>query len=82
LSLWLNRLNKLAAVFGCCAPLHAGESKTVLFNMCGHGHFDMAAWEKFSAGEIEDFEFPQEAVDEALKSVPGMNGVDFPMPAA
>ena len=54
----------------------------MLFNMCGHGHFDMAAWEKFSAGEIEDFEFPQEAVDEALKSVPGMNGVDFPMPAA
>lgn len=40
----------------------------------------MAAWEKYSKGEIEDFEFSQEAVDEALKSVPGMNGVDFPMP--
>jgi pyridoxal-phosphate dependent TrpB-like enzyme len=57
-----------------------GESRTILFNMCGHGHFDMAAWEKYTAGEIEDFEFPQEAVDEALKKVPGMNGVDFPMP--
>ena len=28
--------------------------------MCGHGHFDMAAWEKYSKGEIDDFEFSQE----------------------
>lgn len=57
-----------------------GEAKTILFNMCGHGHFDMMAWEKYSAGELEDFDYPDELVQEALKSVPGLNGVDWPMP--
>eukprot|EP00928_Gymnodinium_smaydae_P018831 TRINITY_DN17176_c0_g3_i1.p1 TRINITY_DN17176_c0_g3~~TRINITY_DN17176_c0_g3_i1.p1 ORF type:complete len:469 (+),score=84.27 TRINITY_DN17176_c0_g3_i1:55-1461(+) len=57
-----------------------GEPKVVLFNMCGHGHFDMYAWEKYSTGKIEDFDYPDDLVVEALKSVPGMNGVDWPMP--
>jgi len=58
----------------------AGEARTILFNMCGHGHFDMFAWQKYAAGEIEDFEYPDELVKAALKDVPGLNGVDWPMP--
>lgn len=57
-----------------------GAGRVILFNMCGHGHFDMAAWQKYSQGEMEDFEFPDHLVDEALKQVPGLNGVDWPMP--
>lgn len=56
----------------------AGEPRTILFNMCGHGHFDMLAWQKYAAGEIEDFEYPEAAVREALKTVPGILGVDWP----
>ena len=58
-----------------------GKESVILFNMCGHGHFDMLAWQKYAAGEIEDFEYPDELVQAALKSVPGLNGVDWPMPA-
>lgn len=57
-----------------------GEARTILFNMCGHGHFDMTAWQKWTEGELEDFDYPDELVKEALKSVPGLNGVDWPMP--
>ena len=56
-----------------------GEARTILFNMCGHGHFDMLAWQNFAEGNIEDFDYPDELVKEALKSVPGLNGVDWPM---
>jgi tryptophan synthase beta chain len=59
-----------------------GEPRSILFNMCGHGHFDMAAWQKWSEGQLEDFDYPDELVQEALKSVPGLNGVDWPMPSA
>uniref|UniRef100_A0A7S4VZB6 tryptophan synthase n=1 Tax=Ditylum brightwellii TaxID=49249 RepID=A0A7S4VZB6_9STRA len=59
-----------------------GDNRVILFNMCGHGHFDMAAWEKYTAGEMEDFEFPDHLMEEALKTVPGLNGVDWPMPDA
>ena len=58
----------------------SGKDCVVLFNMCGHGHFDMLAWQKYAAGEIEDYEYPNALVQEALKSVPGLNGVDWPMP--
>ncbi|CAE7306727.1 trpB2 [Symbiodinium natans] len=59
----------------------AGEPRVILFNMCGHGHFDMFAWEKYAKGEMEDFAFPEEELKEALKNVPGLNGVDWPRSA-
>ncbi|CAE7317065.1 trpB2 [Symbiodinium necroappetens] len=62
------------------AAAAAGKSRVILFNMCGHGHFDMFAWEKYAKGQIEDFVFPEEQLKEALKHVPGLNGVNFPQP--
>ena len=59
----------------------AGVPRVILFNMCGHGHFDMLAWQKYSEGQMEDFDYPDSLVEEALKTVPGLNGVDWPMPA-
>ncbi|HVM20297.1 MAG TPA: TrpB-like pyridoxal phosphate-dependent enzyme [Egibacteraceae bacterium] len=47
-----------------------GESKVILTAMCGHGHFDMAAYEAYFAGELEDFEYPEEAVRQAMERVP------------
>ncbi|MPZ74410.1 MAG: TrpB-like pyridoxal phosphate-dependent enzyme [Nitriliruptorales bacterium] len=47
-----------------------GEEKVILTAMCGHGHFDMAAYDAYFAGELEDFEYPEEAVRQAMERVP------------
>lgn len=47
-----------------------GESKTIFFNLSGHGHFDMASYDKYFSGELEDYEYPQEAIDKALHNLP------------
>ena len=43
-----------------------GKEKTILFNLSGHGHFDMAAYEKYFAGELFDYEYPEAKIREAL----------------
>jgi tryptophan synthase beta chain len=48
----------------------AGEKRVILFNLCGHGHFDMSAYEQYLADQLVDYEYPQEAVDEALAALP------------
>jgi tryptophan synthase beta chain len=48
----------------------SGESKTILFLLCGHGHFDMAAYDAYLSGQLEDYEYPEEKVKEALASLP------------
>jgi tryptophan synthase beta chain len=48
----------------------SGEKKTLFFNLSGHGHFDMASYDKYFAGELEDYDYPAEAVQEALKRLP------------
>ena len=47
----------------------AGQARTILFNLCGHGHFDLSAYERFLAGKLEDYEYPSEKVDEALREL-------------
>ncbi len=51
-----------------------GEKRVILFNLSGHGHFDLAAYEAYLNGSLEDYEYPQEAVKEALKELPKVNG--------
>jgi len=48
----------------------SGEQKVILTALCGHGHFDMAAYERYLSGEMEDFELSQERIDEALTRLP------------
>jgi tryptophan synthase beta chain len=47
-----------------------GERKTIAFVLCGHGYFDLASYERYLAGQLEDLELPQSAIDEALSLVP------------
>jgi len=47
-----------------------GEAKTILFCLTGHGHFDMASYDKYFSGQLEDYEYPQEAIAESLKHLP------------
>jgi tryptophan synthase beta chain len=51
-----------------------GKRKTILFNLSGHGHFDLGAYEAFLAGKLQDYEYPTEKVAEALRSVPQVQG--------
>jgi tryptophan synthase beta chain len=47
-----------------------GESKTILLAHSGHGHFDMAAYDAYLAGKLEDYEYPEEKIKEALTHLP------------
>ncbi|MDE0709606.1 MAG: TrpB-like pyridoxal phosphate-dependent enzyme [bacterium] len=48
----------------------SGEEKVILIALCGHGHFDMAAYDTFLSGELHDYEYPSEAIAAALAEVP------------
>ena len=52
----------------------AGKRQTILFNLSGHGHFDLGAYEAYLAGKLQDYEYPTEKVAEALRSVPQVQG--------
>jgi tryptophan synthase beta chain len=47
-----------------------GTRRTILFNLSGHGHFDLGAYEAFLAGKLQDYEYPAEKVAAALKDLP------------
>jgi len=48
----------------------SGEPKVLLFNLSGHGHFDMSAYDRYLAGDLTDFEYPQEAIQAAMERLP------------
>jgi tryptophan synthase beta chain len=48
----------------------SGEEKVILFNLSGHGHFDMTSYQAFLAGELVDYEHPHEEIASAMERVP------------
>ena len=52
----------------------SGEEKVILTALCGHGHFDMTAYERYLSGDMTDFELPQDRIDAALASLPAVPG--------
>ena len=49
-----------------------GESKVILFNLCGHGHFDMQAYLDYMAGKLRDHEYSADEVAMALAGLPSV----------
>ncbi|HOX39088.1 MAG TPA: TrpB-like pyridoxal phosphate-dependent enzyme [Candidatus Brocadiia bacterium] len=47
-----------------------GKAKTIVFNFSGHGHFDMASYERYFEGKLEDYEHPEAAIRKAMADVP------------
>ncbi len=47
-----------------------GEEKVILFNLSGHGHFDMAAYEEYFAGNLIDYDYPKEQIRKAEAELP------------
>jgi tryptophan synthase beta chain len=48
----------------------SGEKRVIAFNLSGHGHFDMMAYEAYHQGKLEDYEYPQEDIEEAMRFLP------------
>jgi predicted alternative tryptophan synthase beta-subunit len=47
-----------------------GKRRTIVFNLSGHGHFDLGAYEAFLSGKLQDYEYPAEKIEEALRHLP------------
>lgn len=50
-----------------------GEEKCILFNFSGHGLCDMASYDKYLAGELVDYDYPQEHIEQALAELPTLD---------
>jgi tryptophan synthase beta chain len=52
-----------------------GTAPTILFNLCGHGNFDMAAYDAYLSGEMVDYDLPQEELDQAAEALAAMPAI-------
>jgi tryptophan synthase beta chain len=52
----------------------SGEEKVILFNLSGHGHFDMASYQAYFNDELVDYDHPAEAIATAMQGVPIVAG--------
>jgi len=59
-----------AAVQEAIACREAGEARCIVFNLSGHGHFDLGSYDRYLAGEIKNFDLPQSCIDDALAQLP------------
>lgn len=48
----------------------SGESRCLLINLSGHGHFDMTSYDLYLGGQLEDYAYPEEAIRETLQRLP------------
>jgi tryptophan synthase beta chain len=51
----------------------SGEDKVILTALCGHGHLDLAAYEKYLAGEMVDLDLSDDVIAEAMRQVPNID---------
>jgi tryptophan synthase beta chain len=47
-----------------------GEERVILFNLSGHGHFDLSAYDEYLNERLEDYTYPDDAIAEAIKDLP------------
>jgi len=59
-----------AAVREALACKESGEEKVILTALCGHGHLDLASYEKYLSGEMVDYELSDDKIAEAMATVP------------
>ncbi|MDW8395862.1 MAG: TrpB-like pyridoxal phosphate-dependent enzyme [Anaerolineae bacterium] len=52
-----------------------GVSRVIAFNLCGHGHFDMAAYDRYLAGDLQDYELPEAVLERARAELPALEPV-------
>ena len=47
-----------------------GEKRVILFNLSGHGHFDLTSYQAYHAGQLEDYAYPREAIQASMENLP------------
>ena len=62
-----------ATIEEALAAKEAGEERVILFNLSGHGHFDMASYDAYFEGKLEDYDYPVEAVEAAQAHMPNVD---------
>jgi len=60
----------LAAIEEAKQAKEAGERRVIAFNLSGHGYFDLAAYDAYLSGKLEDYEYPAEEIEKSLAKVP------------
>jgi tryptophan synthase beta chain len=65
-----------AAVDEALDAKEKGEKRVILFNLSGHGYFDMSSYESYLAGRLQDYDYPREAIEAAMATLP-----QVPLPA-
>jgi tryptophan synthase beta chain len=46
-----------------------GEEKVILFNLCGHGYFDLKAYQEFFEGNLKPFDYPEDKIKESIQKL-------------
>ena len=54
------------------AAREAGEARTILFNLSGHGLLDLPSYDLFMANKLEDYSLPEDALRASLQILPGV----------
>jgi tryptophan synthase beta chain len=61
-----------AAMDEAISAREAGEGRVILFNLCGHGHFDMQAYDDYHNGRLPEVEFDPGEEEAALAKLPAV----------
>jgi len=59
-----------ATIREALACKESGEAKVIVTALCGHGHFDLASYDKFLAGGMVDLEYPADKVRDSMSRLP------------
>jgi len=58
-----------AAVDEALAAREEGRARVILFNLSGHGHFDLSAYENYLGGKLQDYEYPSAEIERAMAAI-------------
>ncbi len=61
-----------AAIDQALEAKELGEERVIVFNLSGHGYFDLTAFQEYLQGDLQNYQHPQKAIDEALKKLPAV----------
>ncbi len=59
-----------AAVDEALDAKEKGEKRVILFNLSGRGDMDMAAYQAYFSGNLKNYDYPEQAIAEAMKTLP------------
>lgn len=59
-----------AAIDEAIAAREEGKPRVILFNLSGHGHFDLSSYDAYLTGKLRDFEYPSEEIERSMAALP------------